>query len=158
MGGSAWHILTEVGWQVVEGVKEYMKKFHPSMHLEDDDIRTFAAEGDTLFDQEFCLPIKEKEQFDMEGKVQQTICLCIEHLVHHDLYEDVGKQSEEGEDEVHNRLFKNSTCSCQRAKVMCSTKCHNSKGGNIYCQLFEYMRQLYDTLCAYVYVYLRLKH
>jgi hypothetical protein len=30
---------------------------------------------------------------------------------------------------------KSSTCSCRRAKVMCSTKCHNCKGGNIYCQL-----------------------
>jgi hypothetical protein len=30
---------------------------------------------------------------------------------------------------------KSSTCSCQRAKVMCSTKCHNGRGGNIYCQL-----------------------
>jgi hypothetical protein len=35
------------------------------MHLEDDDIRTFATEGDTLFDQEFHLPIEEREQFDM---------------------------------------------------------------------------------------------
>ncbi len=69
------------------------------MQLEDDDIQTFAAEGDTLFDQEFCLPVKEREQFDMEGKVQQTICSCTEHLLHDELYEDVGKQSEEGEDE-----------------------------------------------------------
>jgi hypothetical protein len=48
IGGSTWHILTEVGWQVVEGVMEYLKKFHPSMHLEDDDVRTFATDGDTL--------------------------------------------------------------------------------------------------------------
>jgi hypothetical protein len=57
IGGSAWHILTEVGWQVVEGVMEYLKKFHPIMHLKDEDIQTFASEGDTLFNQEFCLPI-----------------------------------------------------------------------------------------------------
>jgi hypothetical protein len=60
-----------VGWQVVEGVREYLKKFHPNMLLEDDDIRTFAAEGDTVFDQEFYLPIEERKQFDMEGKVHK---------------------------------------------------------------------------------------
>jgi hypothetical protein len=43
------------------------------VHLEDDDFRRFAAEGGTLFDQEFNLSIEEREQFDMEGKVQQTI-------------------------------------------------------------------------------------
>ncbi len=41
------------------------------MLLEDDDIRTFAAEGDTVFDQEFYLPIEERKQFDMEGKVHK---------------------------------------------------------------------------------------
>jgi hypothetical protein len=41
----------------------------------------------------------KREQFDMEGKVQQTIHSCIKHLLHDELYEDVGKQSEEGEDE-----------------------------------------------------------
>jgi hypothetical protein len=81
MVASARHIHTEVGWQVAEGM-EYLIKFY-----------TFATEGDTLFDQEFCLPIKEREQFDMEGKVQQTICSCIEHLLHDEPYEDVGKQS-----------------------------------------------------------------
>jgi hypothetical protein len=30
---------------------------------------------------------------------------------------------------------KSSTFSCGRAKVMCSTTCHNGRGGNIYCQL-----------------------
>jgi hypothetical protein len=99
IGESTRHILTEVGWQVVEGVMEYLKKFHPSMHLKDDDIRTYATEGETLFDQEFPLPIQEREQFDMEGKVQKTISSCIEHLLHDELYEDVSKQSKEGEDE-----------------------------------------------------------
>ncbi len=69
------------------------------MHLKDDDIRTYATEGETLFDQEFPLPIQEREQFDMEGKVQKTISSCIEHLLHDELYEDVSKQSKEGEDE-----------------------------------------------------------
>jgi hypothetical protein len=72
------------------------------MHLEDDDIQTFATEWDTLFDQEFCLPNKERMQFDMEGKVQQTIHLCIQHLLHDELYEDVGKQSEEEDDSVED--------------------------------------------------------
>jgi hypothetical protein len=98
MGASAWHIITEVGWQVVEGVMEYLKKIHPDKQLKDNDIQTFDTEGDTPVNQEFCLPIEEREQFDMEGKVQQTICSCIEHLLHHELYEDVGKQSE-SEDE-----------------------------------------------------------
>jgi hypothetical protein len=98
MGASAWHILKE------DGAMEHLKKFHPGMHLKDDDIWTFAAEGDTLFDQEFHLPIKEREQFEMEGKVQQTIWSCIEHLLHDELYEDVGKQKEEGEDEDDNSV------------------------------------------------------
>jgi len=45
------------------------------------------------------LPIEEREQLGMEGKVQQTICSCIEHLLDDELYEDAGKQSEEDEDE-----------------------------------------------------------
>jgi hypothetical protein len=90
IGGSAWHILTEVGWQVVEGVKEYLKIFYHSMHLEDDNIRIFATEEDTLYNQEFHLTIEEREQFDMDGKVQQSIHACIEHLLHDELYEDVG--------------------------------------------------------------------
>ncbi len=60
-----------MGWQGVKGVMGYLKKFHPKMHLEDDDIRRFATEGDTLFGQEFNLTIGERDLFDMEGKVQQ---------------------------------------------------------------------------------------
>ncbi len=75
---------------------EYLK-IHPGMHLENDDIRTFVAEGVTLFYQEFNLPIEERDQFDMEGKVQQTIFSCIARLLHYELYEDVGKQSAEGQ-------------------------------------------------------------
>jgi hypothetical protein len=45
LGESAWHILTEVGWQAIEGVMEHLKKFP---HLEDDN-----------------LPIEERQQFDM---------------------------------------------------------------------------------------------
>jgi hypothetical protein len=41
-----------------------------------------------VFVHEFHLPIEEREQFDMEGKVQQTIHSCIEHLLHDELYED----------------------------------------------------------------------
>jgi len=32
---------------------ENLKKFHPDMHLEDDDIRRFTNEEGTLFEQEF---------------------------------------------------------------------------------------------------------
>jgi len=35
----------------------------------------------------------------MEEKVQQTIWSCIECLLHDELYEDAGKQSDEDEDE-----------------------------------------------------------
>ncbi len=45
LGESAWHILTEVGWQAIEGVMDRLKKFP---YLEDDN-----------------LPIEEREQFDM---------------------------------------------------------------------------------------------
>jgi hypothetical protein len=79
---------------------EYLKKFHPDMHLEDGDIRRFANGGDTLFDQEFNFPIEERDQFDMEGRDQQTIQSCIEHLLHDEHCEDASKQSEEnGDDE-----------------------------------------------------------
>jgi hypothetical protein len=33
LGDSAWIILTEVGWQVIEGVMEHLKKFHPDIPL-----------------------------------------------------------------------------------------------------------------------------
>jgi hypothetical protein len=33
LGEGAQHILTDVGWQVVEGVMEYLKKFHPDRQL-----------------------------------------------------------------------------------------------------------------------------
>jgi hypothetical protein len=84
---------------VVEGVMENLKKFHPDMHLEDDDIRRFTNEEGTLFEQELNLPFKERGQIDMEEKVQQTIWSCIECLLHDELYEDAGKQSDEDEDE-----------------------------------------------------------
>jgi hypothetical protein len=35
----------------------------------------------------------------MEGKVQQMIQSCIKELLHDELYEDDGKQSEKDEDE-----------------------------------------------------------
>jgi len=46
-------------------------------------------------DQEFNFPLEEREQFDMEGKVQQTNCSCIENLL---LFDNAGKTSDEGEE------------------------------------------------------------
>jgi len=43
--------------------------------------KIFIAEGDALFHQEFDKPLEEREPFDMEGKVQQTIHFCIENLL-----------------------------------------------------------------------------
>jgi len=35
----------------------------------------------------------------MEGKIQKTICSCIKHLLHDELFEDAGKISDEDEEE-----------------------------------------------------------
>jgi hypothetical protein len=59
--------------------------------------KIFIAEGDALFHQEFDKPLEEREPFDMEGKVQQTIHFCIENLLHDEIFEDAGMKSDEDE-------------------------------------------------------------
>jgi hypothetical protein len=75
---SAWYKLTEVGWQMMEGLMEYIKKIYPERHPENNCIERFSNEGDTLFEQHFNILFEEREPFDMKEKVQLMIQLCIE--------------------------------------------------------------------------------
>jgi len=64
------------GWQLVEGVMECLKKFHPDMQLDDNDTTRFANEGGNLFDQEFNCPLRKGSSLTWKGKFNKKFSLA----------------------------------------------------------------------------------
>ena len=107
----ASNITTEIGWMVVSGVLNVLKKHHPTVEVTVEHFQQMSDLAEELHDREVTMSPEERESYDINGEVQKLIQHSLFNLcgVEETYAEDSDNEQNEGDsrDEEDNEADEN---------------------------------------------------